>query len=187
MGKTEKIGGLAEDAVEVLTEGSSDHRNNKVARFLWNNAFPVICGLIVTAAATWVTEVAKNHADTKRDFVNFQLETDYKFRRTEEALQTLAAENVALRKLLEQEQVMSALTTYKVDWLHSPTVKGSMGPLAPTATQAPVDWAKVAEEMKKHLGATAKVDPDDLERLLASKRPLYEQRQVPNMAPAGGR
>jgi hypothetical protein len=187
MGETDKIGGLAEDAVEVLTKRSPDHRNNKVARFLWNNAFPVICGLIVTAAATWVTDVAKSHSETKREFVNFQLETDYKFRRTEEALHTLAAENVALRKLLEEEQVMSALTTYKVDWLHPPTAKSTVGPLVPTVAPTPVDWAKVAEEMKKHLGATAKVNPEDLERLLASKRPIYEQRQAPNMGPAGGR
>jgi hypothetical protein len=95
MGKTEKIGGLAEDAVEVLTEGSGDRRKSKVARFLWNNAFPVLCGVIVTGATALVTDMWEDYAETKKNFVSFQLESDYKFRRAEDALHTLAAEVTA--------------------------------------------------------------------------------------------
>ena len=186
MGKTEKIGGLAEDAVEALTKSNSDdRRTSKVYRFLWNNAFPVICGLIVTGAATWVTDMADSHAETKRDFVNFQLETDYKFRRTEEALQTLAAENVALHKLLAHQQVELGVTAYKVSWLHPPSGREAPDPGAPQP--GVFDPAKLAAELEKRLSHRAKVSPEDLDRLLAAKRPLYEQRQAPNMAPAGNR
>ncbi|HUU23264.1 MAG TPA: hypothetical protein VM389_12090 [Phycisphaerae bacterium] len=184
MGKTEKIGGLAEDAAEALT-GGAGRRKNWVARFLWNNAFPVLCGLMVTGAVKWVMDVSADHAETKRDFVNFQLETDYKFRRTEEALQTLAAENVALHKLLVHQQVELGVTAYKVGWLHPPS--GGEGPDPGDPQPGAFDPAKLAAELEKRLSHRAKVSPEDLDRLLAAKRPLYEQRQMPDQAPAGGR
>lgn len=184
-GKTKVIGNLAEEAAETLTDG----KKGSFGRFVLTNAFPAICGLIVMGASAWVTDVAKDHAETKRDFVNFQLETDYKFRRTEEALHTIAAENIALRNTVEEQQIAMAIAAYKIAWLHPPQSKTPVDPLAAgPAAPTSIDWARLAEEMKKHAGTgRTKISPEDLERLLASKRPLYEQRQMPNMAPAGGR
>lgn len=180
MGKTEKIGKLTEEAVEELVES---RRGSKVARWMWRNAFPVICGTIVAGAAGYVTDIAKDYAETKREFVNFQLETDYKFRRTEEALHTLAVENVALRKLLEKQQIDLGVTAFKVEWMHPP--QSSKEPT--TQPAAGFDLERFAREIEKRLGARAKVDPDDLARILASgKGSLYEQRQMPSM-PAAGR
>ena len=189
-GKTEMIGNLAEEAAETLTDG----KTGSFGRFVLTNAFPAICGLIVMGAAAWVTDMAKDHAETKRDLVNFQLETDYKFRRTEEALHTIAAENIMLRNTVEEQQIEMALAAYKISWLHPPQTSNkpadplAAGPVVPKPEQVAVDWDRLAEEMKKHAAkGRTKISPEDLERLLASKRPLYDQRQMPNMAPAGGR
>lgn len=183
MSKTEKIGKLTEEAVDALADGGG--RTSKAGRWLWRNAFPVICGSIVAGAAGYVTDIAEDYAETKKKFVNFQLETDYKFRRTEEVMHTLAAENVALRKLLERQQVDMGVTAFKVDWLH-PRRPGKE-PVAGDPQPIPFDSAKLVAELEKRLSARAKVDPDDLARILAKRGSMYEQRQMPNMPPAGNR
>jgi hypothetical protein len=208
MGKTEKIGNLTEDVVEELTK-SSDRRQNWFARFLWKNAFPVICGVIVTGAATWVTDMAADYAETKKNFVHFQLETDYKFRRAEDALRTLAAEVVALRTLLEHQQVDVGMLSYKLDWHHPRQRQAHVAGESPPDPEVDPDKPELPEqprtglsqeeldrfmeELKKRLGRNVKVSPEDVERILA-KGGMYkldprqfEQRQMPNLPPAGGR
>ena len=190
----EKLGDLAEDAVDELM---ASRKVGRVASFLWRNAFPMICGLIVTASVAWVTEMSQDHADASRDFVYFQLETDHKFRQVEGALQMVAAENVALRKLLQKQQVELGLTGFKVKWLHSSDVfvgppdpgagPGDPGPQVPRAPRGELDFDKLARELERRLAVRSKVDPDDIERILRKKGALYQQRQMPNLAPAGGR
>ena len=185
MAKAEKIGDAAADAAADLLNIESKESWRDWA---WRNTFPLLIGLIITGSVTWVTTMSEEHADAKQEFVSFQLETDYKFRRTEEALRTVAIENIALRNLVEEQQVAMALAAYKIEWLHPPQISTAPGdPMLPAVPVTPVDWDRLAEEMKKHFGGRSKVSPEDLERLLATKRPLYDQRQMPNMAPAGGR
>lgn len=195
MGKTEKIGDLAEEAAEAITDRRRGGLGRKLQRWAWHNAFPVLCGGIVAACATFVTDLWDDYAETKAKFVDFQLETDYKFRQTEDALRSLAAENVALRKLLEGQQVEVGVIGYKLDW-HHPTFDRRAGRLdelrrIPEAIQpqsAQPDWRELAKILGERLGKQPKVDPKDLQRILDKGGPIYEQRHTPPIRPpAGGR
>lgn len=193
MGKTEKIGDLAEEAAEALADRRKGGLGRRIQRWAWQNAFPTLCGLIVMGAATFVTDLWDDYAETKAEFVDFQMDTDYKFRQAEDAIRTLAAENIALRKLLERQQVEVGLTAYKVGWLHPPKAGAGQGP-SPEGPPTPampgaagLDYEKIVRLLEERLGARAKVTQDDLDRILAKKGNLYEQRQMPKMPPAGGR
>lgn len=182
MGKTEKIGGIAEEAVEAVVASS---RGSRVGRWLWKNAFPTFCGLIVVGAAGWVTDLSGSVAENSKTGINTLLEMDYKFRRTEDALKVMAAEVVSLRKLLTRQQVEMGITAYKVGWMH-PTRSGKE-PAAGDPRPIPFNPEKLIAELEKRLAARAKVDPDDVRRILEQRGRLFEQRQAPNMPPAGNR
>lgn len=181
---SEKVGGIAESAAGILAEKGPVGR--RLRRWAWVNAFPMICGLIVTGAATWVGHMAEAVQSLSDRVAEHDLESTHRLKWAQEAIQREAAEIVALRRLLEEVQVALGIVTYKVDWYHPPltataNVAGGQEPRPALV----IDSEAFIKAIADRLGKTAKVHPDDVGHLLHQQ---YQNQMpfIPEQAPKGG-
>jgi len=177
----DKSGGLVEEAAEALTRGPVGRRLRK---WVWTNAFPMLCGLIVTGAAGWVGHMSNAVQSLSDRVAEHDLESTHRQKWAQEAIQREAAEIVALRRLLEEAQIALGIVAYKVDWYHPP----SPLPNAPGQEPRPpliIDTDALAKALTDRLGKTAKVHPDDVGHLLHQQ---YQNQMplIPEQATKGG-
>jgi len=181
----EKIGGIAEGAAGMLTEKGPIGR--RLRRWAWTNAFPVICGLIVTGAATWVGHMSDAVQSLSERVAEHDLNAAHRQKWAQEAIQREAAEIVALRRLLEEAQVALGIVAYKVDWYHPPLVATANATVGQDPRPALViDSESLVKAIADRLGKTAKVHPDDVGHLLHSQ---YQNQMpfIPEQTTKGGK
>lgn len=147
-----------------------------VARYL----FPTICGLIVTSFGGYCATQLDRLTKLEDELANYQRDHEVLVRWMQSELNTLLAEEAATNKLQTQQQIEIGILDHKVHWALGQRSEPGANPVMGTGPTSPsFDLEELAKLLAGRVGKTAKVSPEDLNRLRTDQRPVSHEPPSP--------